>query len=85
MSAAKISILVLYGVLGAVALTQANTTPGSAALWILLLLAGAHLVEVMVFLPLARRAGGSLVGHMLQVFLFGIFHKREMETSAARE
>ena len=57
----------------------------SAAKISILLPAVAHLVEVMVFLPLARRAGGSLVGHMLQVFLFGIFHKREMETSAARE
>ena len=85
MSAAKIATLGLYAVLAVLALTQSGTTLGSVALWILIVLAVAHLVEVVVFLPLAKRAGGSLAGHVLQIFLFGIFHKREMEAGAAPE
>ena len=46
-------------------------TVGRFVFWFLLV---AHAVECAVFLPRLRAAGGSLAGHLLQTFLFGIAH-----------
>jgi uncharacterized protein YhhL (DUF1145 family) len=37
-----------------------------------------HAIECVAFLPRLRAAGGSLGGHLLQTFLFGIFHLRSL-------
>ena len=81
MSAAKIVLLVVYAVLAVLALTQAGTAAGSWALRIILILAVAHAVEVVVFFRACQRAGGSLVGHLFNVFLFGVFHMKEIKAA----
>jgi uncharacterized protein YhhL (DUF1145 family) len=57
--------------------------PGSSAAvvggWLLGILVVAHAVECVVFLPRLRRAPGSLPGHLLRTFVFGILHVRELE------
>lgn len=42
-------------------------------------LAAAHLVEVFVFLPKAKRAGGNLAMHAIQLFIFGYAHNLALD------
>lgn len=81
MSAVKISALVLYVVLAAVAITQGGTTAGIWALRILVILAILHTLEMVVFFKACQRAGGSLPLHLLNVFLFGVLHMREIKAA----
>lgn len=53
-----------------------------AGRWLLGILAVAHGVECLVFLPRLRRASGPLTGHLLRTFVFGILHVRELERPA---
>jgi uncharacterized protein YhhL (DUF1145 family) len=82
MSGAKIACLAGYAVLAAAALLASGAV-ASTALWILIALAGIHLVEVLVFFKLCHSADGSLGGNLLGVFLFGVFHVKEMQAGAA--
>lgn len=79
MSAGKIGCLVLYAVLILVALTQAGTTMGSGAAWILLALAVSHVLEMVLYFRLCQQASGSLAGNLFSVFVFGYFHMVEMK------
>ena len=81
MSAGKIGCLVLYAVLAAVAVTQAGSAAATVAVWSLAAFAVAHLVELALYFKLCRQAGGSLPGHLLQVFLFGYLHMVEMKAA----
>ena len=83
MSAGKIVALVLYAVLAGLALTQGGTQLGSIANWIILGLIAIHALEVVIFFKLCREAGGSLAGHLLQVFAFGVIHVKELKTASA--
>jgi hypothetical protein len=84
MSAAKIVLLVIYGVLAGLALTQGDTTTGVWALRILGILAAVHVVETLVFFKLCKAAGGSLPGHLLSVFLFGVLHVNELKAAQGK-
>jgi len=79
MSSVKKGMLVFYAILAVLAVTQSDLAVGQWSLYLLGILALAHLVEVGVFFKLCRDAGGSLPGHILQVFLFGIVHARELQ------
>ncbi|QFU76216.1 hypothetical protein EY643_11400 [Halioglobus maricola] len=79
MSPIKIIMLITYAILAALAITMPGTGLGTGAAWVLLILAVAHLVEVAVFFKRCRAAGGSLPLHLLQVFLFGVAHMRELK------
>lgn len=81
MSAIKIAILAGYVVLAALALTQAGSPAGAWSAKILLILAVVHAVEVVVFFKACQRAGGSLVGHLFNVLLFGVFHMKEIKAA----
>ena len=84
MSAAKIVLLVIYGVLAGLALTQGDTTTGVWALRILGILAAVHVVETLVFFKLCKAAGGSLPGHLVSVFLFGVLHVNELKAAQGK-
>ena len=84
MSAAKIVLLVVYVLLAGLALTQGDTTAGIWSLRLLGILAVAHLIETAVFFKLCQSAGGSLPGHLLNVFLFGIFHVNEIKAAQGK-
>lgn len=79
MSKGKIGALVLYAVLAIIAITQAGTTAGTVANWIIVVLAATHLLEMILLFGLCRKAPGSLGGNLLQVFVFGYFHTVEMK------
>jgi len=79
MSAGKIGCLVLYAVLAILAIIQAGTTVATLAVWVLLVLAVAHTIEMLVLFRLCQNAPGTLPGNLLQVFLFGYFHMVEMK------
>lgn len=81
MSPAKIGILLSYAVLAALAVTQGDSAVGVWSLRLLVILAVAHLVEVAVFFKVCRSAGGSLPYHLLNVFLFGVFHVKEIKAA----
>ena len=55
---------------------------GRLGFWILVT---THVVECAVFLPRLRRAPGSLVGHLLGTFLFGVLHVREVRALTSQE
>ncbi len=81
MSIGKIILLVVYAVLAGLALTQGQTTAGVWALWALGILAVVHLIETVVYFKLCKAAGGSLPGHLLSVFLFGVLHVNELKAA----
>jgi uncharacterized protein YhhL (DUF1145 family) len=81
MSAAKIVLLVTYAILAVLALTQAASPAGVWSARILLILAVLHTVEVILFFKTCQRAGGSLVGHLFNVFVFGVFHVKEIKAA----
>jgi uncharacterized protein YhhL (DUF1145 family) len=78
MSIGKISALVFYAVLAALAITQAGTQVGTIVNWVIIGLVLVHSLEVIIFYKLCRDAGGSLAGHLLNIFIFGYFHKKEL-------
>ena len=63
---------------GALFLTP-GSTPAMVGRWLLGILVVAHAVECVAFLPRLRRAPGSLPGHLVRTFVFGILHVRELE------
>ena len=81
MSGAKMGILASYLALALVAVL-ASGQAASYAMWVLGILALAHLVEVAVFYRRCQQAPGSLAAHLLNVFLFGIFHIKELDKAA---
>jgi uncharacterized protein YhhL (DUF1145 family) len=84
MSAPKIVLLVVYVVLAGLALTQGESAAGVWSLRILGLLVVAHLIEVAVYFKLCQQAGGSLGGHLVSVFLFGVLHVNELKAAQAK-
>jgi uncharacterized protein YhhL (DUF1145 family) len=79
MSASKIVILVSYAIMAFLAVTQPESPYGIWSLRILVILAIAHTVEMFVFYKACQRAGGSLAGHLFNVFLFGVFHMQGLK------
>ena len=55
-------------------------TLGTRIFWVLV---AAHAVECLVFLPKLRRAPGPLGSHLVQTFVFGILHVRDLSGSQA--
>ncbi len=51
-------------------------------LWVLVV---AHGIECVVFMPLLRRAPGPLAGHLVQTFVFGDAHVREVRAAIGEE
>lgn len=84
MSAGKIVLLVVYVVLAGLALTQGHTAVGTWSLRLLVLLAVVHLIETAVFFKLCKSAGGSLSGHLLSVFLFGVLHVNQIKAAQGK-
>lgn len=82
MSSTKLMILATYAVIIAVAIAAAGSAAGTFATWLLLLLAVAHIVEMVIFYKRCKQAGGSMARHMLHLFLFGVFHVRELKNQA---
>lgn len=39
----------------------------------------AHVIEMLVFLPLAKKAGGNLALHGVQLLVFGYAHKMQLD------
>lgn len=83
MSVAKKITLLIYVLLVGLAIAQGDTTVGVWSLRILVVLAIAHAVETVVFFRFCQRAGGSLSTHLLQVFLFGVLHVKEVKEAQA--
>ena len=42
-------------------------------------LAAAHCIETLVFLPKAKKLGGNLPGHIIQLLIFGYVYNMEMD------
>lgn len=45
----------------------------------------AHSIEVAVFLPAAKKAGGNIFLHALQLFVFGYAHNMQIEKTLAEK
>jgi uncharacterized protein YhhL (DUF1145 family) len=81
MSAGKIVLLVMYVVLAGLVLTQGESTVGIWSLRLLLILVVVHAIEVVAFFKVCKEAGGSLPGHLLNVFLFGVLHVNDIKAA----
>lgn len=84
MSAGKVVLLVIYAVLVGLALTQGDSAFGVWSLRILALLVVVHAIEVLVYFKLCKAAGGSFVGHMVQVFIFGVLHVKDIKAAQSQ-
>ena len=47
--------------------------------WSGLGLVGAHIIETLIFLPKAKKAGGNLGMHIVQLLLFGYVYNMELD------
>ena len=83
MSSGKIGCLVFYAVLAALAITQSGTQIGTITNWVIVGLIVIHALEVVIFFKLCREAGGSLIGHLLNIFVFGYLHMQEIKAGTA--
>jgi uncharacterized protein YhhL (DUF1145 family) len=83
MSVAKIVLLLIYAALAVLAFTQGETSLGAWSLRLLVGIAAVHVVEMLVFFKLCKSAGGSLPGHLLSVFVFGVLHANELKAKQA--
>ena len=81
MSAGKIVALLVYAVRAGLALTQGDSPLGVWSFRIILILVVAHAIEVLVFFKACQRAGGSLPAHLLNVFLFGVLHMKDIKAT----
>lgn len=81
MSPPKIVLLVVYAILAGLVLTQGDTNVGIWSLRILGILAVVHAIETAVFFKVCKAAGGSLGGHLISVFLFGVLHVNELKAA----
>ncbi len=81
MSRGKWTLLAIYAVLIGLALFQSGSAIGVWSLRLLLLLAVVHAIEVAVFFSKCREAPGSLPKHLLHIFLFGIYHAKEIDAA----
>jgi uncharacterized protein YhhL (DUF1145 family) len=84
LSAGKIVLLVIYAVLAGLALTQGDSTLGIWSLRLLGILAIVHFIETVVYFKLCKAAGGSLGGHLVSVFLFGVLHVNELKAAQGK-
>lgn len=84
MSVPKIVLLIVYVVLAGLALTQGNSAVGDWSLRLLGILVVVHAIEVAVYFKLCKAAGGSLGGHLMNVFLFGVLHVNELKAAQGK-
>lgn len=47
--------------------------------WAGLALLAAHIIETAVFFPKAKKAGGNLAAHLLQLLIFGYVHNMAID------
>ncbi len=79
MSMGKLSVVVLWIVLAVAFLAPAGSGYaywGQLFFWLTL---GAHVVECAVFFTKAKASKGSLASNLAMIFVFGLFHVRELE------
>lgn len=83
MNTAKVVLSLTYIALLALAIGVAGGQLAVYAGWVLLVLIIAHAVEVVLFFNRCRQAEGSTLWHLVQVFLFGVLHVRQLEPAAS--
>ena len=54
-------------------------TVGTVLNWSGLILIIAHCIETAVFLPKAKKLGGNMANHIVQLLLFGYVYNMEMD------
>ena len=79
MTVIKMGTLILYLILGYVALSYPLTLGANVSLGVLVLLVIVHLGECFIYRDLIRQAPGSKRWHVLNVFLYGVLHVMVMK------
>ena len=82
MNPGKLAVGVLWALcLGALLVETESTLAylGRVTFWLLVVV---HAIECGVFFPSLRKSGGSLAGNLLQTFVFGFLHVREVRAQA---
>jgi uncharacterized protein YhhL (DUF1145 family) len=75
MVATKIGILIVYGIMGWVAISFPLTLWSQICIGLLVLLVLAHIAECFMYRRLMQQAPGATLWHVANVFLFGVIHK----------
>ncbi|MEM0954225.1 MAG: hypothetical protein AAGI24_08795 [Pseudomonadota bacterium] len=79
----KIIGLIVYGFMAWVAITKPLTLGANFSTGLLVVLALVHLIECWMFRETIAKAPGSRAWHLLNVFLYGVFHmmliRRELD------
>ena len=78
MKSPKSFVVVLWLVLGGAFLLPSDSTLGLVGRAGFFLMAAAHVVEFFIYLPLLRKAPGSLAFHFVRVLVFGFVHYLEV-------
>ena len=81
MKSPKSFVLLLWLLLGGCFLLPSDSTLAPYGRAAFFLMAAAHVVEFFVYLPLLRKAPGSLGFHFANVLAFGFVHYREVRAA----
>ena len=83
MAAIKIGTLILYAILLYVGITKPLTLGANISIGLLVVLALAHLAEMVIYRKRLVEAPGNTVWHFFNVFLFGVFHIQTLKAEEA--
>jgi hypothetical protein len=79
MTTTKWAGLLGYLVMAGVALLYRGAQIAQGIIWIFIILAAEHFVELLVKYRVMQGAGGSRLNHFAQTWLFGFVHWRPLE------
>lgn len=84
MSPPKIVLIVVWLLLASGFFASPESTIAGYARMLFWAMAAVHVVECAVFFPKLKAAPGSLAGHLVQVFFFGVAHMRELDQAQSQ-
>jgi uncharacterized protein YhhL (DUF1145 family) len=74
----KLGMIVLWLAAGINVVAPFPAPFGTILMWTAIGLLAAHTIECIVFSPRVTKAGGSKLGHYLQLVLFGVIHAQTL-------
>jgi uncharacterized protein YhhL (DUF1145 family) len=85
MSLPKIGVAVIWIACLASFLAEPGSTAGQIGRVVFWVLVVVHAIECAAFSRLLKRAPGSLGRHLVETFVFGMFHVKEVQLAIERD
>lgn len=83
MSPLKVGVLAAWIVAACGFVVATDSAAAGVARFVFWAMFAIHVIECAVFLPKLRNAPGGLGGHLVQTFVFGVAHIRELPEASS--